>query len=153
MLSWANKHTTRELAKDDSTRSGPQVQGKWVQDTKGDEVQCRLVAKQLAIGERLDDTQSKPPLIVAWRLWATASLHVDELGCRTVRQGIEWSQSSCQGMVWAKHKRLRDVKHYTRPHPHVALPHTCFFFSFGSRRESSSQQESLCLTKTVIPYI
>ena len=31
-------------------------------------------------------------------------------------------------------------------HAHVALPHT-WFFSFGSRLESSSQQESLCLTK------
>ena len=44
----------------------------------GDEVPCRLVATKLAIGERLDVTQSTPTLMVAWLLLAIASLHVDE---------------------------------------------------------------------------
>ena len=40
------------------------------------------VASQLAIGERLDDTQSTPPLMVAMLLLATASLHVDKTEAR-----------------------------------------------------------------------
>ena len=47
-------------------------------DHKGDEVRCRLVAAQLAIGARLDVTQSTPPLMVARILLAIKSLHVDE---------------------------------------------------------------------------
>ena len=76
-LSWVNKHTTHELAKDDSTRSDPRAHAEWLQDHKGGEVQCRLVATQLTVGERLDATQSKPPLNAR----AMTSLVVDESSC------------------------------------------------------------------------
>ena len=45
---------------------------------QGDEVRCRLVAAHVALGERLDVTQSTPPLMVARLLLTIASLLLDE---------------------------------------------------------------------------
>ena len=59
-------------------RGGCHAHAKWLQDHESDDVRCRLVATQLAIGERLEVTQSTPPLMVARLLLAIASLHVDE---------------------------------------------------------------------------
>ena len=59
-------------------RGGSDVRAKWLQDHKGEEVRCRRVATQLAIGGRLDVTQSTPPLILAKLLLAIASLQADE---------------------------------------------------------------------------
>ena len=44
----------------------------------GDDIRCRLLATQLAIGGWLYVTQSTPPLMVARVLLASASLHVDD---------------------------------------------------------------------------
>ena len=56
----------------------------WWEDHKGDEVRCRLVATQLAIGERLDVMQSTPPLMVARLFLAIVSLRVAE------NEGNDW---------------------------------------------------------------
>ena len=77
-LSLVNDHNMYELAKNANARGGSHVHAKWLQDHKGDEVRCRLVATQLALGERLDVTQSTPPLMLAWLLLAIVSLRVDE---------------------------------------------------------------------------
>ena len=45
-----------DLVKNADARGGGHVRVRWLQDHKGDEVRCRLVAKQLAIGKRLDGT-------------------------------------------------------------------------------------------------
>ena len=76
-----DKHSMYELVKNADAHGG-YVHAKWLQDHKGDEVRSRLVATQLATGERLDVTQSAPPLRVARLLLAIASLHVDENDAR-----------------------------------------------------------------------
>ena len=64
---WARmQRNMYELAKHVGPRGGSHVYAKWLQDSKGDDV------------ERLDVAQSTPPLMVAKLLLATASLHVDE---------------------------------------------------------------------------
>ena len=42
-------------------RGGCHVRAEWLQDHKGDEVRCRLVATQLAIGEKGTSRRSTPP--------------------------------------------------------------------------------------------
>ena len=64
--------------KNADARGVSHVHAKRLQDGKGDEFRCRLVAMHLAIGERLNVTQSTPTLRVARLLMATASLHVGE---------------------------------------------------------------------------
>ena len=115
-LSWANKHTTGELAKDDNTRCDPQLHAKWLQDHhKGDKVQCRREAVQLAIGERLDDTHRKPPLMVARPVWTISSVPLGEIedhDCVVghfdrAMNGARAAVRACGGSM--EHKWLRDV--------------------------------------------
>ena len=64
-------------------------------------------------------------------------------------------KSQCQGVSLCNGDSLVSdgrCQHYTKP-THTSHSRTRDFFSRGSRLESSSQQESLCLTKTVILHI
>ena len=54
------------------------LHAKQLEDNHEDEVGCRLVATQLAIGERLNVTQSTQPLVVARLLVAIVPPRVDE---------------------------------------------------------------------------
>ena len=56
-LSLVNEHNMYELVKNANALGGSHVHAEWLQDHKGDEVRCRLVATQLTMGERLDVTQ------------------------------------------------------------------------------------------------
>ena len=73
-----SEHNMYELVKTADARGGSRAHAKWLQDHMGDHVRCRLVATQLAIGEKLDVAQCSPPLMVARLFLAIASLHVDE---------------------------------------------------------------------------
>ena len=72
-----------ELVKNADARGGSHVRAKWWRGNRCDEVRCRLVATQLAIGVRLDVSQSTPALIASRLLLAIASLHIDEHGSTT----------------------------------------------------------------------
>ena len=67
-----------ELVLNADARGGAHVHAEWFQDHKGVKVRCRLDATKLAMGERLDVTQSTAPLMVERLLLASASLHADE---------------------------------------------------------------------------
>ena len=77
-LGFMNEHSMYDHLKNADVIVGSYVHMKWLRDHEGDEVRCRLVATQLAICERLDVTQSTPPLMVARLMLAIASLHADE---------------------------------------------------------------------------
>ena len=68
-----NEHNNYEVVKNAVARGGSHVHAKWLQDHKGDEVRCRLLATQLAIGERPDVTQSTPPSMAARLLLSIVS--------------------------------------------------------------------------------
>ena len=57
-LGLMSDHNMYELVNNAGARGGSYFHAKWLQDHKGDEVRCRLVATPWAIGERLGDTQS-----------------------------------------------------------------------------------------------
>ena len=62
-LGLTNEHDVHELENVDAC-GGCRVHAKWLQDRKGGEVPCRLVATQLVVVVRLDVAQSTPHLVV-----------------------------------------------------------------------------------------
>ena len=77
-LGLTGEHNMCEFAKSADARDGSHVYAKRSHEQNGDVVRCRLAATQLAIGDSLDVTQRRPPLMTARVLLATASLYVDE---------------------------------------------------------------------------
>ena len=83
-LGLMQEHNMYDVVKNEDAKGGSHVHAKWLQDVKGEEVRCRLVATQLAIGERLDVTQSTPPLMIARMLLSFALRHTSTRATSTI---------------------------------------------------------------------
>ena len=77
-LGLTGEHNMYEFAKSADARDGSHVYAMRSHEQNGDVVRCRLAATQLAIGDSLDVTHHRPPLMTARVLLATASLYVIE---------------------------------------------------------------------------
>ena len=77
-LGLTREHNMCEFAKSADARDGSHVYAKRSHEQNGDVVRSRLAATQLAIGDSLDVTHHRPPLMMVRVLLATASRYVDE---------------------------------------------------------------------------
>ena len=77
------RHEVVELVATSECKQGAHVKGGWVEDTKGDVVRSRFVAKQVACNPRDDVSQSTPALLIL-RLLLSIAVSVAPFFCGSV---------------------------------------------------------------------